>query len=122
MAKDLLHILESIGLDTKEAQLYLTGLQLGTAPASDYAKAAGINRVTAYNTLEELVQKGICTKVKKVRASGTRRWRRSIWRWRREKAPRRWTECSRASLAAGREISKAARALLRGMGRSEARL
>lgn len=68
MAKDLLHILESIGLDAKEAQLYLTGLQLGTAPASDYAKAAGINRVTAYNTLEELVRKGICTKVKKVRA------------------------------------------------------
>ena len=68
MAKDLLHILEAIGLDAKEAELYLAGLQLGTAPASDYAKKAGVNRITTYNSLEELVQKGYFTKVKKVRS------------------------------------------------------
>ncbi|MBI3332108.1 hypothetical protein HYZ99_04080 [Candidatus Peregrinibacteria bacterium] len=68
MAKDLIHILEAVGLDDKEAQLYLAGLQLGTAPASDYAKKAGVNRITTYNALEELVQKGYFTKVKKVRS------------------------------------------------------
>ncbi len=68
MAKDLIHILEAIGLDDKEAQLYLIGLQLGTAPASDYAKQAGINRITTYNTLEQMAQKGYVTTVKKMRA------------------------------------------------------
>jgi sugar-specific transcriptional regulator TrmB len=67
MAKDLLHILRSVGLDEKESQLYLSGLQLGSAPASDYAKAAGLNRITAYNALEALVHRGLFTLVKKVR-------------------------------------------------------
>jgi sugar-specific transcriptional regulator TrmB len=68
MAKDMLHILESVGLDSKQSQLYLAGLQLGTAPASDYAKATGLNRITSYNLLEELVHRGYFTVVKKVRA------------------------------------------------------
>ena len=68
MSKDILHVLESVGLDAKESQLYLAGLQLGTAPASDYAKASGLNRITSYNLLEEMVHKGYFTVVKKVRA------------------------------------------------------
>ena len=68
MAKDILHILESIGLDAKQSQLYIAGLQLGTAPASEYAKATGLNRITSYNVLEELVQKGYFTLVKKMRS------------------------------------------------------
>lgn len=68
MVKDILHILQSVGLDAKQSQLYLAGLQLGTAPASDYAKSTDINRITAYNLLEELVHKGYFTVVKKVRA------------------------------------------------------
>ena len=67
MAKDLQHILESIGLQAKEAELYITGLQLGSSPASEYAKATELNRITAYNTLEELVKKGIFTMEKRVR-------------------------------------------------------
>lgn len=67
MAKDLLLILRSAGLDDKEAQLYLSGLQLGSAPASEYAKAADLNRITTYNALESLVQRGMFTMVKKVR-------------------------------------------------------
>lgn len=67
MAKDLLAILRSVGLDEKEAQLYLTGLQLGSAPASDYAKATDLNRITVYNTLEALVRRGLFTFVKKMR-------------------------------------------------------
>jgi sugar-specific transcriptional regulator TrmB len=68
MAKDTLHILEAVGFDSRESQLYLTGLQIGTAPASDYAKATGINRITCYNLLEELVQRGSFTMVRKVRS------------------------------------------------------
>lgn len=67
MAKDLQHVLQSVGLDDKESQLFLSGLQLGSAPASDYAKAAGLNRITAYNTLEGLVRRGLFTHVKKMR-------------------------------------------------------
>ena len=68
MAKDVIHILQAVGLDAKQSQLYIAGLQLGTAPASEYAKAAGINRITAYNVLEELVHRGYFTVVRKVRA------------------------------------------------------
>lgn len=68
MAKDIIHILQSVGLDAKQSQLYVSGLQMGTAPASDYAKATGINRITAYNLLEEMVHKGTFTMVRKMRA------------------------------------------------------
>ncbi|MDD5623690.1 MAG: helix-turn-helix domain-containing protein [Candidatus Peribacteraceae bacterium] len=68
MAADLLHILRSVGLDQKEAALYLSGLQLGAAPASEYAKAAKLNRITAYNTLEGLARRGLVTVAKKARA------------------------------------------------------
>jgi HTH-type transcriptional regulator, sugar sensing transcriptional regulator len=67
MSKDLLHVLRSAGLDDKEAPLYLAGLQLGSAPASEYAKSTGLNRITSYNTLEGLVKRGMFTVEKKVR-------------------------------------------------------
>lgn len=67
MSKDLLHILEAIGLQEKEAQLYLAGLQLGSAPASEYAKATSINRITAYNMLEQMVRDGHFAVIKKMR-------------------------------------------------------
>lgn len=68
MSKDIIRILQSVGLDDKKSQLYIAGLQLGTAAASDYAKATGINRITSYNLLEEMVHSGYFTVVKKVRA------------------------------------------------------
>lgn len=67
MPRDLLAVLRSVGLDEKEAPLYLSGLQLGSAPASDYAKATGLNRITAYNSLEGLARRGLFTMVKKAR-------------------------------------------------------
>ncbi len=68
MAKDIIHILQSVGLDSKQSQLYVAGLQIGTAPASQYAQSTGINRITAYNLLEELVHRGYFTMVRKVRS------------------------------------------------------
>ena len=68
MVKDLSSVLRAVGFDEKESQLYLAGLQLGSAPASEYAKSTGINRITAYNTLESLAKRGLLTIVKKVRS------------------------------------------------------
>jgi sugar-specific transcriptional regulator TrmB len=68
MHRSLLPILKSIGLDEKEAQLYLVGLSLGSAPASEYAKLSKLNRITSYNALEEMVQKGMFTMERKMRS------------------------------------------------------
>lgn len=68
MAKDIIHVLQSVGLDAKESKLYVAGLQLGTAPASDYAKVTNINRITSYNLLEEMVHRGYFTVIRKARA------------------------------------------------------
>jgi sugar-specific transcriptional regulator TrmB len=67
MAKDLLRILESSGFSQPQAQLYLAGLHLNSAPASEYAKETGINRITAYNMLEDMVRQGRFTLVRKMR-------------------------------------------------------
>ncbi|TSC58206.1 MAG: transcriptional regulator TrmB [Candidatus Peregrinibacteria bacterium Greene0416_19] len=67
MAKDLLHILSAVGIDDKQAQLYLAGLEIGSAPASDYSKRAGINRITSYHLLEQMVHAGRFTVEKKQR-------------------------------------------------------
>lgn len=61
MSADLHAILRSIGLDDKQSRLYLAGLQLGSAPASEYAGMTDMNRITTYNVLEELVEKGLFT-------------------------------------------------------------
>lgn len=68
MAKDIIHILDAVGFNHAQSQLYVAGLQLGNAPASEYAKATGINRITTYNLLEEMVRRGYFTVMKNVRA------------------------------------------------------
>ncbi len=67
MATDLHFVLRAVGFDDKESHLYIAGLQLGSAPASDYAKAASLNRITAYNTLEAMAKRGYFTVTKKAR-------------------------------------------------------
>lgn len=61
----LQHIIQSVGLDTEEAKLYIAGLKIGTAPASAYAKNTGFNRITTYNQLEKLTKRGIFSAVRK---------------------------------------------------------
>lgn len=63
-------LLQKLGLTPKEAALYIAALQIGEAsPVSTIAKKAQINRTTAYDILEILVQKGliISTQQKKYR-------------------------------------------------------
>lgn len=57
--EDLCRILENIGLNAKEAALYIAALNLGTAPMSRIAKQAKLNRTTAYQIFRELEKQGI---------------------------------------------------------------
>jgi sugar-specific transcriptional regulator TrmB len=51
-------ILQKMGLFPKEIAIYLAALQWGSRPASILAAKAGINRATAYNIIDALVEKG----------------------------------------------------------------
>ena len=51
-------VLNDIGLNDKEASIYLAALELGDAPASSIALRAKINRVTTYDILKKLLKRG----------------------------------------------------------------
>lgn len=53
--------LQNIGLDDKEAKLYLAGLQLGPASIQDLAKSSNIKRTTIYELMEALISKNLFT-------------------------------------------------------------
>ncbi|MBL4694768.1 hypothetical protein JKY72_05365 [Candidatus Gracilibacteria bacterium] len=59
MQNNLTKILTNIGLSEKEARVYLSCIEKGTAPVSEVAKGAAINRVTCYDILEKLKKKGL---------------------------------------------------------------
>lgn len=65
MSKNIENILRAVGMSTRESKVYIAGLHIQSGPASEYAKATKLNRVTAYNTLEQLVQRGLFTKLQK---------------------------------------------------------
>lgn len=52
-------ILFSIGFDKKEAQVYLSALELGGATITDIAQKAGLPRTTSYGIIKILSQKGL---------------------------------------------------------------
>ena len=56
---ELPSLLRKIGLKQKEVKTYLTAVSLGSQPASIIAEKAGLNRVTTYMTLKNLVHKGL---------------------------------------------------------------
>lgn len=58
-----LSTLLDIGLTEPEAQIYLTLLEIGQAPASIVARKANLKRGHTYNLLEQLTKKGIATSV-----------------------------------------------------------
>lgn len=63
--ESLLLTLQQYGLSEKEAKVYLTTLQLGSAPGSSIARNSGENRATVYTVLKELQKKWIANEVKK---------------------------------------------------------
>lgn len=61
---ELKNTLQNIGLNEKQAKVYLAALELGRAPASRIAKKAGIKRPTTYVVLKELKKLGLVSQLK----------------------------------------------------------
>ena len=51
--------LQEIGLNEKEAKVYLATLELGQSVVQDIAKKAGVNRATTYFVIEALMKSGL---------------------------------------------------------------
>ncbi len=62
---ELTKILEGFNLNRKEAYLYLTALELGTASAKDIASKAGLQRTHFYDISQKLLGQGLLQQVKK---------------------------------------------------------
>jgi len=58
LTKTLIHTLKDIGLTDKESRVYIACLESGTSLVSKIAKSSGLNRVTTYDILEKLKEKG----------------------------------------------------------------
>lgn len=61
----LQNILQDIGLNEKESQVYLAALKLGTSKVSDISSESKINRVTCYDILQKLMEKKFVSQVNK---------------------------------------------------------
>ncbi len=59
----LLQTLQNLGLNAKEAKLYLAAVELGSSPISHIASKAKLNRITAYDVIEKLIKKGLINSV-----------------------------------------------------------
>lgn len=55
--------LKTLGLNQKEASVFLASLELGPATISDIARRANIKRTTVYNLIDPLLQKNLLTKI-----------------------------------------------------------
>lgn len=55
----LTNILEQIGINEKEAKVYLACLRLGPSPVRRIAEETGVNRGTCYDLLRALMEKGL---------------------------------------------------------------
>jgi len=62
---ELAPLLQDLGLNQKEIDIYLVALPLGNQPASVIASKAKLNRVTTYIALKKLVTKGLASMVLK---------------------------------------------------------
>jgi len=56
---ELIKELKKLGFSSNKAEVYLSSLELGAAPASEIAKKAKLKRTTTYKLLEELVNEGL---------------------------------------------------------------
>ncbi len=57
--------LEKIGLSPNEAKCYLTLLRLGSASANEISRESGIHRVSVYDALRGLREKGLISQITK---------------------------------------------------------
>lgn len=63
--KHLKQILEKNGFTQKEAEIYFALLRTDTAPASEVARESGMNRLTTYDILKRLIERGYVSTAQK---------------------------------------------------------
>jgi sugar-specific transcriptional regulator TrmB len=66
---DLIQALKNLGLNEKEARVYIALLQAGRATAYTVAKHSGLKKPTTYVILEDLIDKGIVSKVPRAKVA-----------------------------------------------------
>lgn len=67
MNQDHIQAIQNLGLNEKEATIYLALLELGKASANVVAIKSGLKRPTTYVILEQLMQKGFAYKIPRAR-------------------------------------------------------
>ena len=60
-----LESIENLGLEEKQAKVYLAALELGSATIQELAEKSGIKRTSIYNFLEEMKSRHLLTEIKK---------------------------------------------------------
>ena len=61
----ILELLNKLGLNQKEANVYMACLELGSGTIKELSEKSGVKRTSIYNFLEELKQKGLITQIQK---------------------------------------------------------
>jgi len=65
--ENLIQNLSNAGLTDKEARVYIALLQIGRASAYAISSRAGLKKPTTYVVLDELIKKGLVTKIPRVK-------------------------------------------------------
>src|SRR3989338_5621069 len=62
---DTVPILKQMGLSEKQAEVYLSLLELGESPMTKIARKANLKRPTVYLIIDELMVLGLCSEIVK---------------------------------------------------------
>jgi HTH-type transcriptional regulator, sugar sensing transcriptional regulator len=65
--ENLIQNLSNVGIPEKEARVYIALLQLGKASAYSISERSGLKKATTYVILDELIKKGLVTKIPRVK-------------------------------------------------------
>ena len=63
LTEDYLLKLQKVGFSINESKVYLNLIKLGSAKAGKISKEANLDRSSTYNSLQSLLQKGLCSYV-----------------------------------------------------------
>src|SRR3989344_833046 len=61
--QNITETLINLGLNEKQAKVYLACLELGSATIAELAEKSGVKRTSIYNFLEELIHKGFISEL-----------------------------------------------------------
>jgi len=61
---EIISTLHQLGIEEKQAQVYLAALELGSASVHELAEKSGVKRTSIYNFLSEMKQAGLVSEIK----------------------------------------------------------